>query len=194
MNVAMERASGARVFPLVAAAAIVLAQVVVLVAFGQPLICTCGTVRLWQGVVVHPETSQQLSDWYTFSHVIHGCLFYALLWLVAPRMPVLWRFALAIGIEVGWEVLENTPMVIERYRQSALAVGYSGDSVLNSVADTAAAALGFLFAARARLPLVIGFVVAAEIFTAVMVRDNLTLNIIQLIYPSTTISNWQAGG
>ena len=121
---------------LLAVAALMATQGLVLYAYGQPPICTCGTVRLWAGQVLGPENSQQITDWYSFSHVIHGIGFYFLLWLIAPRAPVLLRLALAVGLEVGWEVLENTPFIIERYRQQALAQGYVGDSILNSLSDT----------------------------------------------------------
>ena len=118
--------------------------------------------------------------------------FYLLLWLVFPRLPVAARFALAIGIEAGWELFENTPFIIDRYRQQALAQGYSGDGVTNSVFDTLASGLGFVLARTMPVWTVIGLAVGLELLAAFMIRDNLTLNIIQLIYPSEFISNWQA--
>jgi hypothetical protein len=169
-------------------------QAVVLLAMGQPPICECGYVRLWNGIVASPENSQQLTDWYTFSHVIHGLAFYCLLWLVAPGTPLGIRFALALGLEVGWEIIENTPAVIQRYRQSALAQGYSGDSVINSVVDTIAMALGFFLARILATWKSIALAVAMELFVLVMIRDNLTLNIIQLLHPSERLSQWQQGG
>ena len=178
---------------LLAALGVVLLQAVVLLAMGQPPICTCGTISLWHGSASSSETSQHLTDWYTFSHVIHGFGFYLLLWLVAPRMPVALRLVLALGLEAGWEVLENTPFIIDRYRQSALARGYVGDSVLNSVGDTLAMALGFSLARILPVWGTVVLTVALELFVGVMIRDNLTLNIIQLIYPSEAISSWQAG-
>lgn len=179
---------------LLIAVGLVAGQALVLLAMGQPAICTCGTVRLWMGNVLSSENSQQLTDWYTYTHVIHGFAFYLLLWLVAPRLPLGLRFTLAIGLEAGWEILENTPFVIERYRQSALARGYFGDSVLNSISDTLAGALGFVLARVLPVWASVVIVVAAELFVAYMIRDNLTLNIIQLIYPNAPLSNWQAGG
>jgi hypothetical protein len=168
-------------------------QAIVLLAMGRPAICTCGTIRLWVGKVDSPETSQQLTDWYTFSHIIHGILFYGLLWLVLPRAPVGLRLALAVGIEVTWEIVENTPMTIEHYRQAALAQGYVGDSVLNSVSDTLSAVLGFVMAHRLPVWASVAIVVGLELFTGTMIRDNLTLNIIQLIAPNDMISRWQTG-
>lgn len=180
--------------PIAAAAAILLIQATILHAMGQPAICACGTVRVWQGIVASPENSQQLTDWYTLSHVIHGCLFYGLLRLLFPRMPVLWRLVIALGIEVSWELLENSPIIIERYRQSALAEGYSGDSILNSVSDSLAMLAGFCLARWLRPWQTVALIVAAELFAGVMVRDNLTLNIVQLVHPSAALSRWQSGG
>ncbi len=179
---------------LLAVAGLLALQAGVLYAFGQPPICTCGTIRLWVGTVSGPENSQQLSDWYSFSHVIHGIGFYFLLWLIAPRMPVMLRLALAVGIEVGWEILENTPFIIDRYRQQALAQGYVGDSIVNSLSDTACAIFGFFLARLSPVWGSVGLVVALEVFVGVMIHDNLTLNIIQLIHPIPAISHWQAGG
>ena len=179
---------------LLAVAALMATQGLVLYAYGQPPICTCGTVRLWAGQVLGPENSQQITDWYSFSHVIHGIGFCFLLWLIAPRAPVLLRLALAVGLEVGWEVLENTPFIIERYRQQALAQGYVGDSILNSLSDTVCAIGGFFLARLLPVRGSIALVVALEVFVGIMIHDNLTLNIIQLIHPVPAISAWQAGG
>ena len=179
---------------LAAAAAFVALQALVLLAMGQPAICACGTVKLWHGLASSPETSQHLADWYTYSHVIHGFAFYLLLWLVAPRLPVGVRFALAIGIEAGWEIVENTPFIIERYREQALARGYSGDSVVNSIFDTLAAGIGFLLARLLPVWATVAMLIGIELFLAYLIRDNLTLNVIQLMAPSETISRWQEGG
>ncbi len=178
---------------LLIVAALLALQAAELFAYGQPLICTCGTVRLWAGNVLGLENSQQLTDWYSFSHVIHGIGFYVLLWLIAPRAPVLMRLALAVGLEVTWELIENTPFIIERYRQQALAQGYVGDSILNSLSDTACAIFGFALARLLPVRGSVALVVALELVVGVMIRDNLTLNIIQLIHPVPAISAWQAG-
>jgi hypothetical protein len=170
---------------------LVVLQALVLLAFGQPLICTCGSIKLWTGAVSGPENSQQLTDWYTYTHIVHGLGLYFLLWLIAPRMPIGVRFLLAAGLEVSWEIIENTPFIIDRYRQSALAQGYVGDSVLNSVTDTLAGVSGFVLASLLPAWSTVALMVAMELFVGYMIHDNLTLNIIQLIHPSAAISQWQ---
>lgn len=165
----------------------------VLYLFGQPAICTCGYVKLWEGVVQSAGNSQHLTDWYTFSHVIHGFLFYLALWWLFPRMSVLKRLLLAMGIEIAWEIAENTPMVIQHYREQALAQGYTGDSIINSVSDTLAMVAGFIMARRMSVWLIVVTGLGLELFVAYMIRDNLTLNIINLIHVFPAIATWQAG-
>jgi hypothetical protein len=169
-------------------------QAVILLAMGLPLICTCGNIDFWHGNPSGPETSQHLTDWYTYTHVIHGFGFYLLLWLILPKTSFGLRLALAIGLEAGWEIVENTPFVMDRYRQSALARGYMGDSVVNSVFDTLATIVGFVFARVAPLWASIAMFILIELILGYMIRDGLTLNVIQLIWPSETISTWQTGG
>jgi hypothetical protein len=178
----------------VIAAGFIAVQAIALLAMGQPPICTCGVVKLWNGAVSSSENSQQLTDWYTYTHIIHGFGLYLLLWLIAPRLPFGFRLALAVGLEAGWEVIENTPSVIDRYRQLALAQGYVGDSVINSVGDTLAGAFGFVLAYVLPTWLTVALTIAMELFVGFMIHDNLTLNIIQLIFSNGAISHWQAGG
>lgn len=178
---------------LLVALGIVALQAVVLYLFGQPLVCDCG-IKLWEGVVESAGTSQQFTDWYTFSHIIHGFIFYALLTALFPRLSVGARFALAVGVEVGWEIAENTPMVIEHYRQQALARGYMGDSILNSVMDTLAMALGFLMARKLPAMLIIGLIFVFEAFVLYSIRDGLALNVLNLLHQFPAIEAWQAAG
>jgi hypothetical protein len=178
---------------LLAAAGAIVFQALILLAMGLPPICTCGYIELWHGNPSGPETSQHVTDWYTYTHVLHGIGFYFFLWLIAPRMPFALRLALAIGLEAAWEIFENTPFVMERYRQSALARGYVGDSVINSLFDTLAAALGFVLTRVLPVWTIIALAMAVELFLGYMIRDNLTLNIVQLIHPSEAVNRWQMG-
>lgn len=134
-----------------------------------------------------------LADWYSFSHVVHGLLFYAGLWLVARRWPVEWRFLAALLIEASWEVIENTPFVIDRYRQTTAALGYTGDSVVNSLSDIAMMAIGFLIARKMPPWATVALLLMLELIPLFVIRDNLTLNIWMLIWPTDAVLDWQAG-
>ena len=179
---------------LVAGAAIILVTALILNLLGHPWICTCGYVKLWHGVTFSSENSQHLADWYTPSHVIHGLLFYSGLWLVARRRRLAVRAVLATLIEATWEVVENTSWIIDRYREATIALDYFGDSVLNSIMDIVAMLVGFWLAARLPVWLSVLLVVAMELIVVYFIRDNLSLNIIMLLYPLDAIRDWQMGG
>jgi hypothetical protein len=166
----------------------------VLLAMGHPATCTCGYVKLWHGQTVSSENSQHLTDWYTPSHIIHGLLFYAGLWLVARRWPVGIRALVALVVEVGWEIVENTPWIINRYRGTTISLDYFGDSVLNSTADALAMLLGFVLAWRLPIWASIGLALAFELIVGFFVRDNLMLNVIMLLHPMDAVRVWQGGG
>lgn len=166
---------------------------VILYGMGHPLICKCGNVKLWHFGVVSSESSQHIFDWYTPSHVIHGFLFYFALWLCAPRLSFGTRLILALGIEVTWEVVENTDFVINRYRETTIALDYYGDSVLNSVSDILFMIAGFCLAARLPVWVTVVLAVAVELFVGIMIRDGLALNVIMLLWPLEFIAQWQQG-
>src|SRR3954467_1770978 len=162
-----------------------------LLAMGRNPICTCGAVDLWVKARHSAKTSQMLADWYSLSHVVHGLLFYAALWLVARRSPVEWRFLAALLIESAWEVIENTPFVIDRYRETTAALGYTGDSVVNSLSDIAMMAVGFLLARKLPLWAAILLLVLLEVVPLFVIRDNLALNILNLLSPNAAVAAWQ---
>ena len=178
------RAALAFVLVLAGAAAILLAM-------GRSPICACGTVELWGPV--GPKQSQMLMDWYSPSHFIHGLVFYGLAWLAFRHWSVEKRFILALLVEAGWEILENTPMVIDRYREATMALGYTGDSVLNSLSDIAMMALGFLVARKLPWWASLAIALALELLTLIVIRDNLALNVLMLVAPVDAIRTWQAG-
>jgi hypothetical protein len=175
------------------AAGLIAAMAVALSVMGHPPICTCGYVKLWHGIPLSSENSQHVTDWYTFSHVIHGFAFYGLTWLVARRQSLGLRLVAAVVLECGWEIFENTDFVINRYREVTISLDYYGDSVLNSVMDVAAMILGFVLAARLPVWGTIALILAFEAFVGYAIRDNLLLNIIMLLYPLDAIRRWQAG-
>ena len=173
---------------------LVLAQAAALLWMGRVAICKCGTVKLWHGVVQSSENSQHLTDWYTFSHVLHGLIFYAVLTMLMPRVSWAARLAMAVAVEAGWEIVENTEMVINRYRTATISLDYFGDSVVNSVMDTLSMVFGFTLAATLPVRASVGLGVASEMFMAVMIRDNLALNVLMLVWPVEAVARWQGGG
>jgi len=179
---------------ITAAVLIVAAAAAILLAMGRNPICTCNAIDLWVGGRDSPRTSQMLADWYSFSHIVHGLIFYAALWLIARRWPVQWRFVVALLVEASWEVIENTPMVIDRYRATAAALGYTGDSVINSLSDIAMMATGFLLARKLPVWGSIALLIALELTPLLAIRDNLTLNVWALLAPNAALQAWQAGG
>ena len=177
--------------PLLILLVVLAISVAILLAMDRPPICTCGTVELWgrEG----PTQSQMLADWYSLSHIVHGFLFYAALHWLFRGQSIERRFAMALIIEAGWEIVENTPWIIDRYREATVALGYTGDSILNSASDIAMMAIGFLAARRLPVWASVAVVLLLELVPLIIIRDNLTLNVWMLLAPSDAIRSWQAG-
>lgn len=184
---------------LIGAIVMWLAAGAILLAMGRTAICQCGTVKLWHGVVQSAENSQHIADWYSFSHVIHGLLFYFFAHLLWRRWkwfggrPAAWALPIAVAFEAFWELLENSPLIIDRYRAVTVSVGYSGDAVINSLADIGFMALGFWIARLLPVWASVAMAIGFELFTLAMVRDNLTLNVLMLVWPLEAVRTWQVG-
>ena len=174
---------------------IVAAQATLLYLMGHPLICKCGYVKLWYFDVQSAENSQHIIDWYTASHIIHGFLFYWLLWLASRYAPMSFglRLVLAVAVEASWEVIENTDFVINHYREMTISLDYYGDSVINSVSDTLFMVLGYFVARWLPVWLTVSIAIALEVFVGAMIRDNLTLNILMFVSPMDSVLHWQQG-
>ena len=180
---------------LLLVAGIIAAQALLLYLMGHPLICKCGYVKLWHFDVQSAENSQHIIDWYTPSHIIHGFLFYWLLWLASRYVPMSFgaRLALAVAVEASWEVIENTDFVINHYREMTISLDYYGDSVINSVSDTLFMVLGYFVARWLPVWLTVSIAIALEVFVGAMIRDNLTLNILMFVWPMDSVLHWQQG-
>ena len=167
----------------------------VLLWMGRIPMCKCGYIKLWHGNRADSQTSQHLTDWYTYSHVLHGIILYWLLTVVSRGyLSVGARLVIAAMIEGAWEVFENTPFVINRYRSQTLSRDYFGDSVINSVADMLAMVVGFMLAARLPAWITVFLVIAVELVLLWLIRDSLALNILMLLYPIEAIKQWQLAG
>ena len=182
-----------RLVPILITLGIILLTASYLIWIGREPICKCGYVKFWHGQVVSSENSQHISDWYTPSHIIHGFLFFGLLWLVARPLSFGWRLAIATVIEAAWEIVENSDAVIERYRSVTISLDYYGDSVLNVVADISAMILGFWLASKLPVWATVALIVLFETVTILLIRDGLALNVLMLLYPLDSVAQWQAG-
>ncbi len=178
---------------LLAALGMIILMALILHSEGRLWMCACGDIKLWHGVVFSSENSQHLFDWYTFTHFSHGLGFYLLLWLVdrKKRLTFTTKFLIAVGLEAGWEILENSAMVIDRYRTATISLDYYGDSVVNSVGDVLAMAAGFYYAYKTKIWMGLVTFIIVELALAYFIRDNLSINIIMLIHPVDAIKIWQ---
>ena len=180
-------------FWFIACALVLLVQIVAEYMMGRVPICTCGYVKLFEPLVKSSGNSQHIADWYTPSHIIHGFLFFGLTHLIMRNKPLSMRLFVAMLIESGWELLENSPIIINRYRAATISLDYVGDSILNSAMDAVFMVVGFFFAWRAPVVVTIAIAIFFELLTGYLIRDNLTLNVLMLVGPVEAIKIWQGG-
>jgi Protein of unknown function (DUF2585) len=183
-----------RVLPWLAIVLVLIGTVLLLRTQGRLWWCSCNYLLLWSGDPWSSDNSQHLLDPYSFTHLLHGFLLCGLLALAVPRLSVAWRLWLAVSIEAVWELIENSEFVIRRYRQETAALGYNGDTIANSLGDLLICGLGFLLAQQLGFRRAFALFVLTEVTLAILIRDNLTLNVVMLIYPIEAIKEWQAAG
>ncbi|MBP9048969.1 MAG: DUF2585 domain-containing protein [Tabrizicola sp.] len=188
-----DRSARTRLDPILITLGIVLLTAAWLLWIGREPWCKCGYVKLWHGQIVSAENSQHISDWYSPSHIIHGFLFFGLLWLLARRLSFGWRLAIATLVECAWEIVENSDAVIERYRSVTISLDYYGDSVLNTVCDVLAMMLGFWLASKLPVWATVALIILFEGATMWIIRDGLALNVLMLLWPLDSVAQWQAG-
>lgn len=182
-----------KLVPFLPVALVVFAVALIEYAQGRLLICKCGYVKLWEGVVNSAENSQHIADWYSLSHIIHGFIFFGLTWLLVRKWPLAYRLLVATLVEGGWELLENSSFIINRYREGTISLDYFGDSIVNSTSDIAFMIIGFFIASKLPWKITLAAAIVMELLALYVIRDNLTLNVIMLLYPLEVIKNWQAG-
>ncbi len=179
---------------LIACLAIFAVATVFLMVQGRVWWCQAGDLTPWSWDIWTTHNSQHVVDPYAFTHVLHGVLEFWLLGLVFGRIPVAWRFVMALAIEAIWEVAENSSFIIERYRTVTLSLDYFGDSIINSLADIVCCATGFGLAKRLGFLRSLVMFVATEVILIFWIRDSLVINIIMLIYPIEALKVWQMAG
>ena len=180
--------------PLAAALGVAIAAAAILWLMGRPLIARSGAIDLWVASASSSKTSQMLFDWYSASHVLHGILLFAALTLLFRRVSVERRFLLAVVLEAAWELVENSPVIIARYREVTVALGYSGETILNSMSEIAMMGVGFWLARKLPWWATLMLAIVLELVPLYVIRDNLTLNVWMLIAPNAEVRAWQGGG
>jgi Protein of unknown function (DUF2585) len=182
-----------RLLPWLTMALVAVAMVVTLLLMGRKWWCDCGEFYPWSGKVISRHNSQHLFDPYSFTHVLHGVLWCGLLAWWFRRLPVLWGMTISVAVSALWEVVENTDFVIQRFRESTMSLDYYGDTIFNALGDVLSCGMGFALARRLGLWLSVGLFVGIELLLLVLMRDNLTLNVLMLLFPVEAIKNWQLG-
>jgi hypothetical protein len=188
---AIMRSRGKRLWPALAIVASFVAAAILLRLEGRLWICSCGNLQVWAGKVCSSDNSQHFLDPYSFTHVLHGFLFFWLIAWLAPRLKASWQLALAVAVEALWEAFENTNFIIDRYRSTTAALGYNGDTVVNSLGDTLCCLVGFMIARRLGLRRSLITFAAFELILIVWIRDSLLLEILMLVFPIDSIRAFQ---
>ena len=187
------QSGGHWIWPSVVVAGVLIATIAGLRLQGRLWICSCGEVYLWAGEVQSSNNSQHISDPYTLTHLLHGVMFFWFLTVLARRFQPIWQLVMAVSAEAVWEIVENSRFVIERYREATIALGYEGDTIINSIGDIAICGIGFVVARYLGIRRSILLFVLTEILLVIWIRDSLLLNILMLIHPFGSILNWQMG-
>ena len=183
-----------RILPWLTIAVVLIGTALLLHCQGRLWLCSCDYLLLWSNDPWSSDNSQHLLDPYSFTHVLHGFLLCGLLALIAPRLSVVWQLWLAVSIEAVWELLENSAFVIRRYREETAALGYHGDTIVNSLGDIFVCGIGFVLARHLGFRRTFALFVLTEVTLAFWIRDNLSLNVLMLIYPIEVVKEWQAEG
>ena len=188
------RFRGQKYWPAFAIVASFAATALLLRFEGRLWLCACGSIRAWSGQICSADNSQHFLDPYSFTHVLHGFLFFWLIAWLLSRLKANWQLVLAIAVEAGWEVFENTNFIINRYRSETAALGYNGDTVVNSFGDILCCLIGFIIARRLgwRRSLVVFAIL--EVVLIVWIKDSLVLEILMLVVPLDAIRTWQMCG
>ena len=181
----------AGVWQIVAIGLVLLLVIVLLRAEGRMFLCDCGHFAVWTSDACSSQTSQQLFDPYSFTHVLHGFLLFWLMALLFRRLSSSWQVLLAVLLEGAWEVFENTPFVIHKYRTETAALGYQGDTIVNSLGDLTCALVGFLLARKLGVRWSLIFFLLVEVVLTLWIHDSLLLQILMLIRPVQAIKLWQ---
>lgn len=178
---------------IIAIATIVVAATVMLAIQGRVVWCEAGDYLPWSWTIMSRHNSQHIIDAYSFTHILHGILEFWLIGLVFYKLPLTWRFVIAMFIESTWEVVENTSYIINRYREATLSLDYFGDSITNSLADIVCCGIGFAIAKKIGYWWSLALFIVTETILIFTIRDSLLLNILMLLYPLDVVRQWQLG-
>ena len=182
-----------KVWPITVMVTTLLVTMVELRFQGRLWLCSCGKIYLWVGNIHSSDNSQHLLDPYAFTHLLHGVVIFWVLALALPNLRAHWQLTLAVAIEAAWEVFENSAFVIDRYREATIALGYEGDTIVNSMSDIIVCGIGFALATYLGFRRSFALFALTELLLVVWIRDSLILNVVMLIYPIEAIKAWQMG-